>query len=313
MDAFFASIEQRDNPLFRGKPLIVGGSPQSRGVVAACSYEARHYGIHSAMPCAKAARLCPRAIFTRPRMERYKEVSVEVMKIFRQYTHLVEPLSLDEAFLDVTVNSRNHPSATLLARTICSHIYREIGLTASAGVSFNKFLAKVASDINKPAGITTVPPEDGIEFLASLPIRKFFGVGRVTEQKMLRLGITTGHDLRQWELEKLIFHFGKIGSFLHDIVRGIDTRPVEPQRVRKSIGSEQTLPYDTEDMGEIDAILMSLAKQIEHSMQRKKVSGQTLTLKVRYHDFTTITRSRTVRNFIRTYEDIAALLPQLLA
>ena len=171
----------------------------------------------------------------------------------------------------------------------------------------------MASDINKPAGITTVPPEDGIAFLASLPIRKFFGVGRVTEQKMLRLGIKTGHDLRQWELEKLIFHFGKTGSFLHDIVRGIDTRSVEPERVRKSIGSEQTLPYDTEDTSEIDAVLMHLAKQIEQSLQRKKVSGQTLTLKVRYHDFTTITRSRTVRSCIRTCDDIVALLPQLLA
>jgi DNA polymerase-4 len=235
------------------------------------------------------------------------------MKIFHQYTHLVEPLSLDEAFLDVTVNSQNHPSATLLAQTICSHIYREVGLTASAGVSFNKFLAKVASDINKPAGITTVTPEKCIDFLASLPIRKFFGVGRVTEQKMLRLGIKTGYDLRQWELEKLVFHFGKIGSFLHDIVRGIDNRPVEPQRVRKSIGSEQTLPYDTEDINEIDAILLRLAQQIEHSMQRKKLAGQTLTLKVRYHDFTTITRSQTVRNFIQTSDDIITLLPQLLA
>ena len=251
MDAFFASIEQKDNPLLRGKPLIVGGSPESRGVVAACSYEARRYGIHSAMPCAKAARLCPKAIFTRPRMARYKEVSAEVMKIFHQYTHLVEPLSLDEAFLDVTLNSQNHPSATHLARTICSHIHREVGLTASAGVSFNKFLAKVASDVNKPAGITIVPPENGIAFLAGLPIRKFFGVGRVTEQKMLRLGIKTGYDLRQWELEKLIFHFGKTGSFLHDIVRD--------------------------------------------------------------HDFPTITKTRTLHNFIRTCDDIVALLPQLLA
>lgn len=313
MDAFFASIEQKDNPLFRGKPLIVGGRPQSRGVVAACSYEARRYGIHSAMPCAKAARLCPRAIFTRPRMARYREVSAEVMKIFRQYTHLVEPLSLDEAFLDVTVNSQNHPSATLLARTICSHIYHDVGLTASAGVSFNKFLAKVASDIRKPAGITTVTPEEGVDFLAGLPIRKFFGVGRVTEQKMLGLGIKTGHDLRQWELEKLILHFGKIGSFLHDIVRGIDTRPVQPERTRKSIGSEQTLPYDTNDMDEINAILRTLAKQIEKSLKGKKLSGQTLTLKVRYHDFTTITRSHTIRHGIRADEDIIALLPRLLA
>lgn len=313
MDAFFASIEQKDNPLFRGKPLIVGGNPQSRGVVAACSYEARRYGIHSAMPCAKALRLCPKAVFARPRMARYREVSTQVMKIFRQYTHLVEPLSLDEAFLDVTVNSQQHPSATLLARAICSHIYNDIGLTASAGVSFNKFIAKVASDINKPRGITTVTPDEAIEFLGGLPIRKFFGVGRVTELKMLRLGIKTGNDLRQWDHEKLIFHFGKIGSFLHDIVRGIDSRPVQPERVRKSIGSEQTLPYDTDDMNEIEAILKALANQLEKSLVEKKLCAQTLTLKVRYHDFTTITRSQTVRFPIQTQDDIVGLLPHLLA
>ena len=312
MDAFFASVEQKDNPAFRGKPLIVGGNPQSRGVVAACSYEARRFGIHSAMPCAKAARLCPNAIFTRPRMARYQEISARVMSIFRQYTMIVEPLSVDEAFLDVTANSRNNPSATLLAEKIRSQIFQELQLTASAGVSFNKFLAKVASDINKPNGIMTIPPEKALDFLSTLAIRKFFGVGKVTEKKMLALGIRTGHDLRQWEEEKLIFHFGKIGSFLYNIVQGIDDRPVEPQRIRKSIGSETTLANDIDDMVEIQTILENLAQQIEGSLKRKKTGGCTLTLKVRYQDFTTITRSLTTRTPLFSQHDIMAQVPRLL-
>lgn len=313
MDAFFASIEQRDNPAFRGKPLIVGGNPQSRGVVAACSYEARRYGIHSAMPCAKASRLCPRAIFTRPRMTRYREVSAELMEIFREYTRLVEPLSLDEAFLDVTMNSQLHPSATLLAKQICHRIFRQLDLTASAGVSCNKFLAKVASDINKPCGITTIPPEEALTFISNLPIRKFYGVGRVTEKKMVRLGIKTGYDLRQWELEKLVFHFGKAGSFLYDIVRGIDNRSVEPARIRKSIGSEQTLQHDSDNIVEIHEVLTGLSHQLANAMKKKQTCGHTLTLKVRYHDFTTITRSQTVRWPIQSSEDIVSLLPGLLS
>jgi DNA polymerase-4 len=312
MDAFFASIEQKDTPEFRGKPLIVGGKPQSRGVVAACSYEARRFGIHSAMPSSKAARLCPHAIFTRPRMDRYREISVQVMAIFRRYTHLVEPLSLDEAFLDVTTNSQNHPSATILAEIIRAQIYQELQLTASAGVSFNKFLAKVASDFNKPNGLTTIPPDKSLDFLASLPIRKFFGVGRVTEKKMLHLGIRTGYDLRQLEQENLVFHFGKTGSFLYNIVRAIDDRPVEPSRARKSIGSETTLSYDTDDRSEIDTILKNLAEQIGHSLKKRDTGGYTLTLKVRYQDFTTITRSRTVRSPIYSSETIIALLPGLI-
>lgn len=312
MDAFFASIEQKDTPAFKGKPLIVGGRPQSRGVVAACSYEARRFGIHSAMPSAKAARLCPQAIFTKPRMDRYHEISTQVMAIFRRYTKLVEPLSLDEAFLDVTTNSQSQPSATILAERIRGQIYQELQLTASAGVSFNKFLAKVASDFNKPNGLTTIPPGTAIDFLSSLPIRKFFGVGEVTERKMFSLGIRTGHDLRQLEEEKLIFHFGKIGSFLYNIVRGNDDRPVEPARVRKSIGSETTLSHDTDDKNEINAILTHLAEQIEHSLKEKKTGGYTLTLKVRYRDFTTITRAQTVRNPIHCKEAILFLLPGLL-
>ena len=313
MDAFFASIEQRDNPAFKNKPLIVGGKPQERGVVAACSYEARRFGVHSAMPCSKAVRLCPHAIFTRPRMDRYIEVSTQLMAIFRRYTELVEPLSLDEAFLDVTTNSENHPSATILAERIRCQIYQELQLTASAGVSFNKFLAKVASDFNKPDGLTTIPPKKAIDFLSLLPIRKFFGVGKVTEKKMLSLGIKTGHDLRQLTEENLLFHFGKIGSFLFNIVRGIDDRPVEPERVRKSIGSETTLAQDTSDIAEISAILTHLAQQVEHSLRKKKTGGYTLTLKVRYQDFTTITRSQTLRTPIYSSHEILSLLPGLVA
>jgi DNA polymerase-4 len=313
MDAFFASIEQKDHTLFRGKPLIVGGNPRSRGVVAACSYEARQFGIHSAMPSAKAARLCPHAIFTPPRMARYMEISAQIMDIFRQYTDLVEPLSLDEAFLDVTESGQNHPSATLLARQICNRIYEELQLTASAGVSFNKFLAKVASDINKPRGITTIPPASARQFLDALPIRKFFGVGQVTEKKMQHLGINTGYDLRQWGEEKLAFHFGKAGSFLHGIVHGIDNRPVEPRRIRKSIGSETTLPYDTDDQDEIRTILAELAQEVEKSLCDKQQGGHTLTLKVRYQDFVTITRSLTVKTPFFSASDISPLLPDLLA
>ncbi|MFH0785842.1 MAG: DNA polymerase IV, partial [Pseudomonadota bacterium] len=291
MDAFFASIEQKDHIVFRGKPLVVGGSPGNRGVVAACSYEARKFGIHSAMPCAKAARLCREVIFTPPRMERYLEISAKIMTIFRQYTPLVEPLSLDEAFLDVTDIREQQPSATLLARQICQQIYTELQLTASAGISYNKFLAKVASDIKKPHGITTIPPETAQQFLDHLPIRKFYGVGQVTENKMRQLGINTGSDLRKWEMEPLVFHFGKIGSFLFNIVRGIDDRPVEPLRVRKSMGSETTLPFDTDNLIEIRKILIDLVQDLEKSLLKNNKGGYTLTLKVRYKGFIRLKRT----------------------
>ncbi len=313
MDAFFASIEQKDHLVFLGKPLVVGGSPRSRGVVAACSYEARKFGIHSAMPCAKAASLCPEVIFTPPRMERYLEISAKIMAIFRQYTPLVEPLSLDEAFLDVTNIRDKHPSATLLARQICRQIYKELQLTASAGISYNKFLAKVASDIKKPHGITTIPPETAQQFLDLLPIRKFFGVGQVTEKKMRQLGINSGSDLRKWEMEPLVFHFGKIGLFLFNIVRGIDDRPVEPVRVRKSMGSETTLPFDTDNLIEIHTILADLVQDVEKSLLKNNKGGYTLTLKVRYKDFTTITRSITARTAMCTANDILSQIPGLLA
>ncbi len=313
MDAFFASIEQKDNVMFRGRPLIVGGNPQGRGVVAACSYEARKYGVHSAMPCAQAARLCPKALFTPPRMERYVEISSHIMSIFRQYTAIVEPLSLDEAFLDVTRVGDKYPSATLLAKEICRQIYAELQLTASAGISYNKFLAKVASDINKPRGITTIPPKNAQQFLDALPIRKFFGVGRVTEKKMREMGINTGSDLKRWELESLVSSFGKTGAFLYKRVRGIDERPVEPTRIRKSIGSETTFSEDTKDLAEIHTILADLAQDLESSLTKHDKGAYTLTLKVRYKDFTTVTRSITLKTAIFSRQEILAKVPDLLA
>jgi DNA polymerase IV len=313
MDAFFASIEQKDNATFRGKPLIVGGNPKGRGVVAACSYEARKYGIHSAMPCAQAARLCPMALFTPPRMERYIEISSHIMSIFRQYTAIVEPLSLDEAFLDVTSVGDRYPSATLLAKEICQQIYTELQLTASAGISYNKFLAKVASDINKPHGITTIPPKSAQQFLDTLPIRKFFGVGRVTEKKMRDLGINSGSDLKRWELESLVSSFGKIGAFLYKRVRGIDERPVEPTRIRQSIGSETTLSEDTKDLTEIHIILAELAEDLENSLLKQDKGASTITLKVRYKDFRTVTRSTTLKSAIFSRREILEKVPDLLA
>lgn len=313
MDAFFASVEQHDKPQYRGKPVIVGGNPNGRGVVAACSYEARKFGIHSAMASAKAFRLCPQAIFIRPRHDRYREVSAKIMGIFQKYTDLVEPLSLDEAFLDVTNNSCGETSATLLAQLIQQDIFTTTGLTASAGVSCNKFLAKVASDVNKPNGITVIPPKKALEFITRLPIRKFFGVGKVTEKKMLALGIKTGRDLQQWEQADLRFHFGKAGDLLYHIVHGRDNRPVQTKRERKSVGKETTLAEDIDNPQQILSILHALATQIATILENKKTCGFTITLKVRFADFTTISRSSTSRNPFTTKEEIYAVLPFLLS
>lgn len=312
MDAFFASVEQRDNPKLRGLPVIVGGDPHGRGVVSACSYQARTYGVHSAMSCARAKQLCPEAIFIHPRIARYKEVSETIMAIFQDTTPLVEPLSLDEAFLDVTINKKNNPSATLLARDLRAQILRETGLTASAGVSCNKFLAKIASDINKPNGQTVITPQEVLPFIGRLPVGKFYGVGKVTERRMHALGIKTGADLRRFERAELIRHFGKSGIFFHDIVRGIDNRPVVVERGRKSIGAETTLAKDLTDKANLYSILDSLAKRVERDLQRHETGGFTITLKVRYGDFTTITRSRTTRYPLRTGEEIFSLASSLL-
>jgi DNA polymerase-4 len=294
MDAFYASVEQRDNSALKGKPVIVGGDPRSRGVVAACSYEARKFGIHSAMPCATAYRRCPHAFFIRPRFDVYKSVSNQIREIFFQYTDLVEPLSLDEAFLDITVNKPGISSATQIAQQVREHIFHVTeGLTASAGVSFNKFIAKVASDCNKPNGITVITPEKASNFIGQLPIRKFFGVGRVTEERMLNLGIRTGSDLKKFTLESLVHHFGKAGTYYYHIARGKDDRPVQPVRLRKSFGKETTLKHDIDDKVQMIAILDVLAKKVVEGLRREERYGLTLTLKVKYHDFQSVTRSIT--------------------
>ncbi len=312
MDAFFASVEQLDNPDLLGKAVIVGGCPHSRGVVAACSYEARQFGIHSAMPSARAAALCPSAIFIRPRIARYKEISERIMAIFRGYSDLVEPISLDEAFLDVSGCRQNSGSATLIAKDIRRQILRETGLTASAGVSCNKFLAKVASGLDKPDGLSVILPENALDFLARLPIGKFFGVGRVTERRMQQLGIRTGRDLRRFRREELRLHFGKAGAFFYDIVRGHDFRPVQARQIRKSIGSETTLAEDTDDLTEIFDILLALCQSVESSLIGHLQGGSTITLKVRYHDFATVTRSLTLTHPVFDHQEIFQHLPNLL-
>ena len=295
MDAFYASVEQRDRPELKGKPVIVGGDPQSRGVVAACSYEARKFGIHSAMASSTAYKLCPDAVFIRSRFDAYRAVSSHIREIFCEYTDLVEPLSLDEAFLDVTENYMGMPSATLIAQEIKKKIYKRTGkLTASAGVSFNKFIAKVASDMNKPDGITVITPDMADEFIDRLPIRKFFGVGKVTEEKMLSFGIKTGADLKKFKKEKLIQLFGKSGSYFYNIAHGMDDRPVEPNRIRKSIGKETTLLEDIDDTDQMLEILENIAVRLENSLIKREAKGRTITLKMKYFDFQSITRSVTI-------------------
>ena len=312
MDAFYASVEQRDNIQLRGKPVVVGGNPDSRGVVATCSYEARQFGIHSAMSCARAYRLCPQVIFVRPRFDAYHEVSQQIRGIFLQYTDLVEPLSLDEAYLDVTSNKPNIQSATWVAQIIRQRIRNETALTASAGVSYNKFLAKIASDIKKPDGLTVVTPEQAEQFIARLPIRRFHGVGRVTEKKMESLGILTGADLRKHSLQELSKNFGKAGEYYFNIARGIDLRPVVPNRVRKSIGKETTLTEDTADLGQMLTIIGALAEKVTTLLQTKQTSGLTLTLKIKYSDFQIVTRSISREQPIETAEEILLLSEKLL-
>lgn len=312
MDAFFAAVEQRDNPQLRGKPVIVGGAPDSRGVVATCSYEARRFGVRSAMASARAYRLCPQAIFVRPRFEAYRAVSLQIRGLFHEYTDLVEPLSLDEAYLDVTENKKGIASATWVAQEILQQILARTGLTASAGVSYNKFLAKIASDVNKPAGLTVVTPEQAAEFIARLPIRRFHGIGRVTEQRLLARGIATGADLRRRSLEELSRLFGKSGPYYFDIARGIDRRPVVPNRVRKSIGKETTLAEDCADTAQMLTILNELAERVAASLRAKDTSGLTLTLKLKYADFQNVTRSHTAAEPIETAARMLQLAEELL-
>lgn len=298
MDAFFASVEQMDNPELRGKPIAVGGGDK-RGVVAAASYEARKFGVRSAMSSVLAKKNCPKLIFIKSRFNRYKEISSQIHKIFYDYTDLVEPLSLDEAYLDVTINKKNHPSASILAKEIRQRIYKEVGLRASAGISVNKFLAKVASDINKPNGQKTIPPEEVINFLEELPIEKFFGVGKVTASKMYNLGIFTGKELKEKELDYLVRNFNKSGKHYYQIVRGIQKSEVRPNRIRKSVGAEHT--FSTNLTSEIYMIerLEKIAEELENRLLRSKIAGKTVTLKIKYSDFTTQTRSKTLAYFIK--------------
>ena len=313
MDAFFASVEQHDHAALKGKPVIVGGDPRSRGVVAACSYEARAFGVHSAMPCSRAYKLCPQAVFLRPRMARYQEISRRIMALFHTYTPLVEQLSVDEAFLDVTENLLGEPSATRIAQAICRDVYKRTGLTASAGVSYNKFLAKIASGHKKPNGLTVVPPDRAQAFIAALPIGKFYGVGRVTEQKMRAQGIASGADLLRFSRPEMARLFGKNGHFFYEIARGLDRRPVQPVRVRKSIGTETTLAQDIHDYAQISDLLYRLVSRLASLLISRQTGGRTLSLKVRYSDFTTITRSCTTREGFFAASDILAHLPRLLA
>lgn len=311
MDAFFASVEQLDNPEFRGKPLAVGGNKE-RGVVAAASYEARKYGVRSAMPSKTAYQKCPHIIFTPPRFERYKEVSSIIRSIFFEYTDLVEPLSLDEAFLDVTENKMGIPSATLIAKSIRKQIKEKTGLTASAGISINKFLAKIASDYQKPDGITLIGPEKAVSFLEKLEIDRFFGVGKVTAKKMHSLGIHTGLDLKQWTKEALKVKFGKAGQFYYDIVRGEDQRPVNPNRIRKSLGAENTFDYDLIEVEDMKMALDPILQTVYKRLEKADTFGKTLTLKIKFKDFTQITRSITQTENITTGDTLKQLTFNLL-
>ncbi|MDI6032315.1 DNA polymerase IV [Flavobacterium sp. LB2P84] len=311
MDAFYASVEQMDNPLLRGKPIAVGGS-ENRGVVAAASYEARKFGVRSAISGVMAKKNCPELIFVRPRFDRYKEISGKIQKIFYEYTDLVEPLSLDEAYLDVTNNKKGNPSATLLAQEIRQRIFNEVGLTASAGISVNKFVAKIASDYNKPNGQKTVNPDEVISFLEELPIRKFHGVGKVTTEKMYQLGIFTGVELKSKTLEFLEKHFGKSGNFYYNVVRGIHNSEVKSDRITKSVAAEHT--FDVNLSSEIFMIekLEVIAAALEKRLKRYNVAGKTITLKIKYSDFTQQTRSKTLPYFISDKGLILEIVKELL-
>ncbi len=314
MDAFFAAVEQRDFPQYRNKPLIVGGKPDSRGVVSTCSYEARRYGVHSAMPSSHAFRLCPQAIFVTPRFDAYQEASHAIRKIFAQYTALFEPLSLDEAYLDVSDISLCKGSATLMAQEIKAKIKQKTQLTASAGVSYNKFLAKIASDMDKPDGLYLITPEQGAEFAANLAVQKFHGIGQATYKKMQALGIETGRDLQEYSLPLLRQHFGKAGEYYYNICRGIDLRPVNSHRVSQSIGVENTFPEDIQELDEIIFQLRQLLTQALERLTEKNLTARTLTVKIKYHNFVQITRSRTVSCSLLTASEevLVSLLLSLL-
>ena len=300
MDAFYASIEQRDHPEYRGRPLAVGMG-KARGVVAAASYEARKYGVRSAMPSVTALEKCPQLIFVPARFEMYQSVSHQIMSIFLEYTDLVEPLSLDEAFLDVTHNHKGIPSAIRIAWEIKKRILAETGLTASAGVSFNKFLAKIASDYNKPNGLFTILPKDAEQFVETLRIEQFFGIGKITAQKLHELGIYTGADLKKIDESQLIQWFGKAGSVYYKNARAIDLREVTPNRIRKSVGAEDTFEADLSSQAELTEALEKVAERVWERIEAKDFRGRTITLKIKYNDFEIISRSKTLLSLVSDY------------
>ncbi len=312
MDAFYASVEQRDNPELRGRPLAVGHG-EARGVVAAASYEARKFGVHSAMPSVTAKRKCPELIFVKPRFDAYRAVSQQIHAIFAEYTPLIEPLSLDEAYLDVTENLKGIEIATEVAEQIRERIRAETGLTASAGVSYNKFLAKMASDQRKPDGLFVITPKNGPAFVEALPVKKFHGVGPATAEKMLKLGIETGADLKARDLAFLQQHFGKSGPYFYWIARGVDEREVDPDRIRKSIGAEDTFREDIHDLEAARAGLQPLIDKVWRYCEANDIRGKTVTLKVKWDDFTQITRSKTVAAPVASAFEIGEIVTLLLS
>ena len=297
MDAFYASVEQHDFPELKGKPIAVGGS-EVRGVVSAASYEARKFGVRSAMSGVQAARLCPTLIFVKPRFDRYKEVSKQIREIFLDYTDLVEPLSLDEAYLDVTENKKGNPSASLLAQEIRNKIYEKTGLTASAGISTNKFVAKIASDYHKPNGQKTVSPDEVEAFVEALDVKKFYGIGKVTAEKMYQLGIFTGKDLKSKTLDYLEQHFGNSGQSYYNLSRGISYSQVKPNRTIKSIGAERTFNENLSSEIYMESRLQNIANELDRRIKKYKIAAKTITLKIKYSDFTQQTRSKTLTYFI---------------
>jgi len=297
MDAFYASVEQHDFPELKGKPIAVGGS-EARGVVSAASYEARKFGVRSAMSGVQAARLCPTLIFVKPRFDRYKEVSKQIRSIFLEYTDLVEPLSLDEAYLDVTENKKGNPSASLIAQEIRNRIYEQTGLTASAGISVNKFIAKIASDYNKPNGQKTVSPDEVEGFVEVLDVKKFYGIGKVTAEKMYQLGIYTGKDLKSKSLDYLEQHFGNSGQAYYNLSRGISYSQVKPNRTIKSIGAERTFNENLSSEIYMESRLENIAHELDRRIKKYKIAAKTITLKIKYSDFTQQTRSKTLAYFI---------------
>ncbi|MAT93336.1 MAG: DNA polymerase IV [Halioglobus sp.] len=312
MDAFFASVEQRDDPDLRGRPVAVGGSAR-RGVVAAASYEARRFGVRSAMPSVTAARRCPELVFVPPRFEVYRAVSRQVRDIFARHSRWIEPLSLDEAYLDVTDDKQGIGSATRIARLIRAAIRQETGLTASAGVSYNKFLAKIASDQDKPDGLFVILPHQGADFVATLPVRRFHGVGPRTAERMARLGIHTGADLRRCDMDFMVEHFGSFAAYLYQAARGIDERPVRADRLRKSVGRERTYAQDLVEEAALREALAGIIDSVWQRIQDNGVTGRTVTLKVKFADFRQITRSSTSADTLADKAQFAAIAQGLLA